>query len=109
MISFLSEYFSIKTREILNYVYHRKGLIFLPIETLLAMWNLSKYATVTRFTTELHRWHLYEWLAYLATWCFDHEDEKNTRHSVLTREKDILLGLVEAKTHMIVQNYNYAS
>ena len=45
----------------------------------------------------------------MATWCFDHEDEKNTWHSVLTREKDILLGLVEAKTHIIVQNYNYAS
>lgn len=34
---------------------------------------------------------------------------KKTLGTVLTREKDILLGLVEAKTHMIVQNYNYAS
>ena len=33
----------------------------------------------------------------VSSLCFDHEDEKNTRHSVLTREKDVLLGLVEAR------------
>lgn len=30
-------------------------------------------------------------------WCFDYEDEKNIRYSVLIREKDVLLGLVEVR------------